>query len=456
MHEEARNRPSSIDLSLELERQLEIDSLPNTPDVSQTRFTERPQSLDPHVLASIVTQLRLSLAEVSKERDDFSQTLSEVQEREANLKDALHTVSERCLKLEQDLAVVTEKRQEEADAVTMLRGKLEDSRRALMRLQTENRRASMTLDLSRAGPSSFQGPPSSRRSSFAPLTGSPGIPGLGAHRRISSVSEPGASFRADLGSPPLSSSGRLEPLQLVNGGPSPTLPTDRASRRMSGFFGRGLPNELPTTTDASEVEELRKELVAVKESLEETRVELAEAREAQEASETCANALRTFIAENSIGMHPPGRSAPAPPQSAGVGAEHSRKNTSWSFKLWNTAIPATNSPTASPAILSAPPSAPVTAPPLSKKFGGFFSSRSSISSTSSANRAEPHSHQQEPVFNGSDASSVDSSAEPVSPVSELPAGSILVQSFDDAQSQTGLSGQTRKIMEEPVHLGGPL
>ena len=93
LHEEARNRPSSIDLSLELERQLEIDSLPNTPDVPNTRFSERPQSLDPQVLASIVTQLRSSLTDVSKERDSLARTRSEVQEREANLKDALHTVS---------------------------------------------------------------------------------------------------------------------------------------------------------------------------------------------------------------------------------------------------------------------------------------------------------------------------------------------------------------------------
>ena len=128
LHEEARNRPSSIDLSLELERQLEIDSLPNTPDVPNTRFSERPQSLDPQVLASIVTQLRSSLTDVSKERDSLARTLSEVEEREANLKDALHTVSERCLNLERELTAATEKAKEETDAVTMLRGKLEDSR----------------------------------------------------------------------------------------------------------------------------------------------------------------------------------------------------------------------------------------------------------------------------------------------------------------------------------------
>ena len=89
MNEDTRDRPSSIDLSLELERQLEIDSVPNTPDAIHTRMSERPESLDPQVLASIVTQLRLSLENATKERDGLAHVLAEVQEREANLKDAL-------------------------------------------------------------------------------------------------------------------------------------------------------------------------------------------------------------------------------------------------------------------------------------------------------------------------------------------------------------------------------
>jgi hypothetical protein len=313
----------------------------------------------------------------------------------------------------------------------------------------------MTIDLSRAGSPGLQGPPSSKRSSFAPLAVSPGNPArAGAHRRISSVSEPGATFRNELGSPPLS--GRLEPLQLVQNGP-PT--SDRSSRRMSGFFGRGTANELPVTADASEIEELRKELQAVKESLEETRHELTEAREAQEASETCANALRTFIAENSIGMHPPGRSDVVSPSSAGP--EHSRKNTSWGFKLWNTVPPATNGQAVSPVVPNPPPMhMPVSsAPPLSRKFGGFFSSRSSISSTSSVNR--PEQHQQEPMLNGSDSSSVDSATEPVSPASELPPASVAIQSFDDVSSQRRLTAspeEARKPVhhDEHVHAAGQL
>lgn len=120
-------RPHSIDLSLELERQLEIDSMPNSPVVAQN-LKDRPQSLDPHVLASIVTQLRLSFSEVTKERDDLSTLLAEAQARETDLKEALHTVSERCLKTESDLTAAIEKGKEDQDAVTMLRGKLEDSR----------------------------------------------------------------------------------------------------------------------------------------------------------------------------------------------------------------------------------------------------------------------------------------------------------------------------------------
>ncbi|GJE91104.1 hypothetical protein PsYK624_072530 [Phanerochaete sordida] len=419
-----RNSRNSIDLSLELERQLDMESLPTSP--SDPRFAIRPTSFDPSVLESLVTSLRLTLDKTEAERDELKTRLSESETRELGLTDALDSVSEKCARLEEELAAAVAKSQEEQDAVIMLRGKLEDSRRALMRLQTEGRR--MTLDLSRAGPSNFTtGPPSSRRSSFVPLTGS-GVStdrALG-HRRIVSVSEPGSHMR-DLPSPPHSA--RLEPLQLVDGASS------RNSRRISGFFGRTSPNpDLPPTEDASEIEELRRELQAVKDQLEETRVELTEAKEGQEASETCVRALRTFIEENSIGMQPPGarptaqtaQSAPAPsaaPNTSGTPAGASR----WGFKLWNASTAATASP---PSSSPAPSSMPVAAngatngAPLSRRVTGFFTTRSSISSTSSAPR--PHSNQQEPVCNGSDSSSVDSSTEPISPSSELPPSSIMV------------------------------
>lgn len=303
-----------------------------------------------------------------------------------------------------------------------------------MRLQTESRRksqiADLTLDLSRSGPSSMNGPPSSRRSSFVPLTGSP-AGWANAHRRIVSVSEPGSYLR-DTSSPP--GTAALEHLQL-GGGPSSAV--SAGSRRRSGFFGRVSPTpDLSPMPDASEVEELKKELQTTKEQLEETRHELTEAREAQEASDTCVRALRTFISENSIGMQPPGGRV-AQSASPASNSGHAPSMSRWSFKLWNTP-PSTSTPNSSPALSSASAqgaaaSAPV--PPITRKLGGFFSSRTgSISSASSMSRPEPHSHQQEPICNGSDSSSVDSGTEPVSPSSELPVSSIAVRDANSPSS----------------------
>lgn len=119
-------RPHSIDLTLELEHQLDIESVPSSPTFSQAR--SRPQSLDPHILASIITQLRISLTEVTKERDDLSMMLAETQSNEASMKDALHHLADKCVRLETELAASMEKNKEDTDAIAMLRGKLEDSR----------------------------------------------------------------------------------------------------------------------------------------------------------------------------------------------------------------------------------------------------------------------------------------------------------------------------------------
>lgn len=428
---------NSIDLSLELERQLDMESLPTSP--TDSRFAINSTSLDPSVLASLVSSLRLALDQTEAERDQLRARLSEAESRELGLKDALDSVSDKCVRLEEELHAAIAKSQEDQDAVIMLRGKLEDSRRALMRLQTESRR--MTLDLSRAGPSNFTtGPPSSRRSSFIPLTGSgPQADRAAGHRRIVSVSEPG-SYRRDLPSPP--NSARLEPLQLVEASSS------RNSRRVSGFFGRTSPTpDLPPTQDASEIEELRRELQAMKEQLEETRGELTEAREAQEASETCVRALRTFIEENSIGMQPPGaRPSPQPATTtAPPGATNTGQNTAgtsrWNFKLWNASSTTTAStPTSPPSLPSSAPAA-ASGAPLSRRVTGFFASRSSVSSTSSVPR--PHSQQQEPICNGSDSSSVDSGTEPVSPGSEIPPSNVTIHT----ESQTS----TYPLTDSPEH-----
>ncbi len=116
------NRPTSIDLSLALERELDNESLPNSPN------PPRPQSLDTHVLASIVTQLRLSLAEVTKERDTLKEHLAEAQTREGGLKEALEHVTDKCLHCENELEAAAAKRQEDEETISMLRTKVEESR----------------------------------------------------------------------------------------------------------------------------------------------------------------------------------------------------------------------------------------------------------------------------------------------------------------------------------------
>ena len=116
------NRPASIDLSLELERQLEAESLPNSPN------PPRPQSLDPHGLASIVTQLRFSLAEVTKERDALVDKVSEAQTREEGMRETLEHVTEKCIRMENDLEVAANQRKEDEETIAMLRSKVEESR----------------------------------------------------------------------------------------------------------------------------------------------------------------------------------------------------------------------------------------------------------------------------------------------------------------------------------------
>lgn len=407
------NRPHSIDLTLELERQLEAESLPTSPAVAT--HPSRPQSLDPHVLASIVTQLRISLADVSKERDELASALAEVKAGQTGMKDALEHVTEKCILLEAELEAARDKNKEDGDSITMLRGKLEDSRRALMRLQTENRRNSqisnMALDLSRPGATALSGPPSAKRMSFAPLTGSP------AHRRISSVSEPGV-----LSPPHFSDCNTTDGL-------SP-------SRRLSGFFGRPSPvqPDLPRLADASEVDELRKELQVVKDQLDEARHDLSESQEACEASETCVRALRTFISENNIGLGDSRGPGTIGSRSAASTETPTRGGTArWGFKLWTTSNPVT--PVSSPALQSAAPPVTAAAAPLSK-LGGLFSSRASISSTTSS-RQEALPVTRELTSNGSETSSMDELVvEPISPVSEVPRPAVIVRVNSETSSDS--------------------
>jgi septal ring factor EnvC (AmiA/AmiB activator) len=104
-------RPYSIDLTLELERQLENESFPPTP----------ASNLDPQVLASIVKS-------VTKERDNVLQLLAEANTRETQLRDNLQHVTEKCTKIEGELDEARKKIKDDEDAITMLRTKVEESR----------------------------------------------------------------------------------------------------------------------------------------------------------------------------------------------------------------------------------------------------------------------------------------------------------------------------------------
>jgi len=119
-------RPHSIDLSLELEHQLDAESLPNSPAYDQNSF--KHQSLDPHVLATIITQLRISLAEATKERDGLLQAWEEATQKQVLLQENLQIVTDRSTTLEEQLSVAQDKHKDDEEAIAMLRTKVEESR----------------------------------------------------------------------------------------------------------------------------------------------------------------------------------------------------------------------------------------------------------------------------------------------------------------------------------------
>ncbi|OBZ66430.1 hypothetical protein A0H81_13518 [Grifola frondosa] len=187
------------------------------------------------------------------------------------------------------------------------------------------------------------------------------------------------------------------------------------------FYASSGSSDPASSLDASRIDALRKELEGVKEQLEETKGELYESQEAHEASELCVKALRTFISENNVGLpmshNPSGRTS-----SMSSASEEGKKYGSasrWGFKLWSSTDVQTNI-TALPVSTDRSASEPATTQTVSSKLGGFFGTRTSISSTSSSSRPPVRPIHQEPMYNGSDTSSIaDSATEPVSPEPEV-------------------------------------
>ncbi|KAG1831303.1 hypothetical protein EV424DRAFT_1470063 [Suillus variegatus] len=408
-------RPFSIDLSLELERQLDNESNPNSP----VDATGRPHSLDSHVLASIVTQLRLSLADVTRERDELSKTVVEMRTREAGTADMLEHMTEKCSKMQEELDGARTRIKDDEDTISILRTKVEESRRGLMRLQSENRRASQVpsaLDLSRAGIPSFNGPPSSKRASLIGSTTGLSDNALDSSHLASPIPTPTpATFTL----PDVQKSRSQQPSH---------------TRRMSGMLGRGSPPQsLFPSEESAELEMLRRELNAVKAELDDVKHELSETNEAREASDTCIKALREFIEENQVGAVPKEVKKPSPPPPPAAAG--------WGFKLWRadslTQSPVLASPSpVAPAIHTVSPSLSSLTPPvpLSKKLGDFFGTRApAVTASTRSQRVE-----QEPVYNGmSDTSSIeDSVVEPISPASERPRPTVYVRDTTSVTSES--------------------
>ena len=123
-HEHDPTRPHSFDLTLELERQLEAESLPTSP----AKPEGRPQSLDTHVLVSLVTSLRINVAELSKERGELSAALEVAHGREADLSAEVRQLKEAQAERDTELASLRQKIRDDEESIVLLRSKVEESR----------------------------------------------------------------------------------------------------------------------------------------------------------------------------------------------------------------------------------------------------------------------------------------------------------------------------------------
>ena len=284
-----------------------------------------------------------------------------------------------------------------------------------MRLQSESRRisrgADLSVDLSRAGSLSFGAPPSSKRMSFTPLTGT-SAGRVQNHRRISSVSD----SNVILGDVPIGQTADTSPNPQTTALPDVSNQLNcppTSSRRISGLFART--PALESEPGLAEKEKLQVEIQVLKVTLEETRHELTEANEAREASETCVRALRNFIAENNVGPDagsPVARSDDADKKNVS-GSGGSRWGFGGLFRAGEV-----NTPVISGRGVSTSSSSSPTNEPLSRKLGGLFGGRGSFSSN---NAVPPRGipNVQEAIYNSSDTASTAESAEPASPRMEI-------------------------------------
>jgi hypothetical protein len=129
LREHDPTRPHSFDLTLELEQQLEAESIPTSPARLEGG---RPQSLDAHVVASLVTSLRINVAELTKERDELSAALDAARGREAGLASELHQLKEAQVGQDAELAALRQKARDDEESIVLLRSKVEESRSVIL------------------------------------------------------------------------------------------------------------------------------------------------------------------------------------------------------------------------------------------------------------------------------------------------------------------------------------
>jgi len=108
------------------------------PDATSTHSEKRSDTHlndllpDPEVLANIVMQLRHSLTDVTKERDELLRLLASANTQEANAKDALQVMTDKATEAEEELTALRKKAREQEEQIALLRAKVEESRYVLI------------------------------------------------------------------------------------------------------------------------------------------------------------------------------------------------------------------------------------------------------------------------------------------------------------------------------------
>lgn len=317
---------SSVDLALELER--ELDELENT--------ASDPVSLDTQVLSSLVTQLRQSVSELTQTRDDLISSLTQTKTESADRENNLSLADEREKDLKKKIDDLEEEKRADRATINLLRQNVEESRRGLMRLQSEHRRSNsvvqpLALDLSKPG-STAKG---SGRS--LALTGGNGpfsarLSAVGkGHRRFASIA--GSSAQEINYSPSEEAPKGLKSEQSSPRPIHPSLPQETELSTEVPPHTAPLPNQVPAPNKSNDgLLELSVQLLAAQREIEKLKERLLEAEEAKEASDVCVKALQEFIEHHRIGEDEPEPVQPIRP------VIETKNSGGWSsIRLWGNA-----------------------------------------------------------------------------------------------------------------------